>query len=418
MIILFLIGIACCITLLFFYSSTYSAIIGIAFLLSISFDNILQMNYGLRNIEAVVKLIILIIIFLIFLKKGVIFKYLIPSYGWICIFLISVIQTSSTSMLVIHMRALFGHLTAWLMCGQKWQKHESEYLSNTLAVIPILSIVFGSIFQTIGLWELFDHEYTGIYRLQGANIPAHLAMLGLLAVYISTYQVLKSKLKYWKFIIINYVIVLATLSRMAIVLATIVILYCLYKLVKLNLHKTYRRHFTVLIVLVCISPIIVTITVPFIIQRTFVSKYNVGFNSSGRLYAWDYYLQKASLKKWLGHGLGSAYYANDGTLYSGFSVPHNEYIHFYYDSGILGMIIISSSYILFIHQVRRNLCRLEKDYISFGFILVLLYAVTDNVFSTLRFNLPFAMIVSIIITNGNYDTCNTVINIESESEIV
>ncbi len=69
-----------------------------------------------------------------------------------------------------------------------------------------------------------------------------------------------------------------------------------------------------------------------------------------------------------GQGLGASLVANDGSIYSGFIVPHNEYIRFYFDNGIVGLILMFGSLMFVLINFGVRLPKKVRIY-YFSFIL-------------------------------------------------
>lgn len=81
--------------------------------------------------------------------------------------------------------------------------------------------------------------------------------------------------------------------------------------------------------------------------------------------------------------------ANDGTLYKGFVVPHNEYIRFYFDGGYIGAILLMFSLLAVFILVYRALASPIKPYYLLFIAAFLIYSFSDNTLSTVQFIIPF-----------------------------
>ncbi|MGM3026349.1 O-antigen ligase family protein, partial [Bacillus cereus group sp. BC309] len=82
-----------------------------------------------------------------------------------------------------------------------------------------------------------------------------------------------------------------------------------------------------------------------------------------------------------GKGIGSILLANDGSIFGGFVVPHNEYIRFYYETGYVGSILLLGTFIFTFWLIYRELDKkIRLYYISFV-IGTLIYSFSDNTFS-------------------------------------
>lgn len=97
---------------------------------------------------------------------------------------------------------------------------------------------------------------------------------------------------------------------------------------------------------------------------------------SGRDVAWNYFIGKANEYPIFGRGLGSTLVANDGSIFSGFVVPHNEYIRFYYDGGLVGAILLFLSLLLVFRSVYFRLGGMIRLYFAGMIIGFLTYSLT------------------------------------------
>src|SRR5690606_7745407 len=117
----------------------------------------------------------------------------------------------------------------------------------------------------------------------------------------------------------------------------------------------------------------------------------------GRAEAWAFFLDGVKDSKLFGRGLGSVLVANDGSIYSGFVVPHNEYIRFYYDGGLFGACLLFMALILVFIRYGRKLAPQVRPYYLTFLLGLAIYTFTDNTLSTVQFIVPFCVYLCALI---------------------
>jgi O-antigen ligase len=124
-------------------------------------------------------------------------------------------------------------------------------------------------------------------------------------------------------------------------------------------------------------------------KRSFERQTGTGIDLSGRTEAWSFFLKGVKESPLTGRGLGAVTVANDGSLYEGFVVPHNEYIRFYYDTGYIGCILLFLSLLVLFGMIYRVIPQRIKIYYVAFILAFFLYSLSDNTLSTVQFIIPF-----------------------------
>lgn len=91
----------------------------------------------------------------------------------------------------------------------------------------------------------------------------------------------------------------------------------------------------------------------FIAQHTTVRIGDLDFNTEGRANIWGLLLHEASDRWLLGHGVGSASQLV-GETFTGLDQPHNEYLRFYFDYGVVGLALFIAGYLSLAWLTFRN----------------------------------------------------------------
>jgi len=92
--------------------------------------------------------------------------------------------------------------------------------------------------------------------------------------------------------------------------------------------------------------------------------------------------------------------ANDGSIYSGFVVPHNEYIRFYYDGGLLGAACLFIALAVTFGMVYRKVETAVRSYYAMFLLGFIIYTFTDNTLSTVQFIVPFCVYLCALINHS------------------
>lgn len=109
-----------------------------------------------------------------------------------------------------------GTITALLFLLIQWKKDVAEKHIRLISLLPIISVVIGLGLQVLGLHSFTDVEFTGAVRVQGANIPPHLAMLSFLGIAVSLIEVKRKPRQaafYYTVLALNFLILIATGTR-------------------------------------------------------------------------------------------------------------------------------------------------------------------------------------------------------------
>lgn len=274
----------------------------------------------------------------------------------------------------------------------RWDKKLASYMIAVIPFLPLVSVAAGMGLELLGLHTLFHVEYLGAKRLQGANMGAHLAMLAFVGLCVGLIEVKRTggqKNLYFALMGINFLIMFYTGTRGALIASSFIVIVFILDYVK---DYAKGKLLALIPLLIFLAAMIAVIASQWqnILLRTFNEHSSeIGINLSGRDIAWKFFLAEAEGSEIFGNGLGASLVANDGSLFSGFTVPHNEYIRFYFDSGIIGAILFFSSLIYIILKIGKKL-PLDIQVYYYSLILgVFLYSFVDNTLTTIHFVVPF-----------------------------
>ncbi|WP_379132273.1 O-antigen ligase family protein [Paenibacillus sp. sgz500958] len=345
------------------------------------------------EILSLYKLVIVALLVPCILVSGLRFRLSHPLWVMVALvfitFVFSIWLPQMTSAIAI--KAFIGLSLPFVFLLINWKKEVAEVHIRLICLLPAVSVLAGILLQAAHLHNLLDVEFTGAVRIQGANIPAHLAMLAFIGVAVSFIEIKRnpqSQRFYYMMLALNFLILIGTGTRGPILALVLMLLYYFFDILRQYLKgKTYF-----LIPLICSVLVIsaaVFMQMDNLKKRSFERSTETGIDLSGRAEAWEFFLNKASGSPWTGRGLGAVTVANDGTLYKGFVVPHNEYIRFYFDGGYIGAILLLLSLLAVFILIYRALAPPVKPYYVLFIAAFLIYSFSDNTLSTVQFIIPF-----------------------------
>jgi len=365
---------------------------------SISISEILNITISGLDATSIYKLLIIVLMISAMKVYGIETNYIYPL---LALFILMVFSYTFSN---LHPRlnqldpliAFTGLAAPFFILIVKFGKINSERLVKIILLLPIISVFIGSLLNLLGIHPFIIQEYSGAFRLQGSNIAPHLAMLAFLGITIGLVE-LKRKNKnkgYYFFIIcVNFLILLSTGTRGPLVALSLIILVYIGD----NIIGYLKGK--VLLIIPLISFLSITIAIIISQWSNFITRTfndftpDSGVNISGREIAWRYFFESSKGFELFGRGLGSVLVANDGSLYAGFTVPHNEFIRFYFDGGIIGLLLFIGSISYVLIKLYIILPKHIKLYYLSLVLGLFVYSLVDNTLSTPQFIIPFCFYI-------------------------
>lgn len=339
------------------------------------------------------KLAILIALVPCMMRSGLRMKFAYPIAALIAMlfltFFFSAWHPKMTASLAL--KSFIGLALPFVFLLIRWKAETARRHIRIICLLPLVSVVAGAILQAVHLYSFLDVEFTGAVRVQGANIAPHLAMLAFIGIAVALIEMKREPGKerfYYATLAANFAILIATGTRGPILAIAAMVVYYFYDIVK----QYVKGKVMLVIPLVCAASLIAAATYvqwDNLQKRSFERHTDTAVDLSGRAEAWAYFLDGVKDSPLAGRGLGSVTVANDGSLYKGFVVPHNEYIRFYYDAGYIGSgLLFLSLLIVFVIIYRALAPSIRLYYVAFLFAFFL-YSFSDNTLSTVQFIIPF-----------------------------
>lgn len=355
---------------------------------SLSMDKIFRMQMMGFDASSFYKLLILFFILPIFmrygLKKQFIYPALVVGYLFVQSYFLSVMPSKMSPL--DPFKAFLGLVVPFLLLMVNFPKEVSKRIIRVLAWLPVFSLIGGLTLQQLGMLSIANLEGSGVSRLQGANIAAHLGMLCFISICVCLMEI-----RYKNQVILNYAL---TLTHFIILIQTGTRgpLLALIPIVGMYLidhvRKFVKGRTSALLPVVLF---LAAVSVMVVLQWDNYELRQESKGLSGRDSAWAFFTKKANEFPIFGQGLGSALVANDGSIFSGFTVPHNEYIRFYYDGGLVGALLIFGALLFVYKKVYSKLNRLVKPYFVGMIVGFSIYSFVDNTLSTIHLIAPFCV---------------------------
>ncbi len=268
-----------------------------------------------------------------------------------------------------------------------------------LKLLPIISIGGRLLLSLFINLSLFRNEFD-VGRLQGLISPAHLALLCFNLIFLVCFQLLeKYTFKDLILLITYFLIIILTKSRTAIFLSLILTIYFSFLYFNKRKFTLATRRLSILIILM-IGFILSFLLYDIIVSRsTEYTDTEIGINTSGRSEIWSFYLSKLNNEvNYIGMGTGYIKSIDTSSLSTNVKNVHNEYLRIYIENGIIGIILYIIGFISHFLSRKKRLYHgsINKKFYSFYFLLIFIYSITDNYFTTISSWLSYCIIISII----------------------
>lgn len=302
-------------------------------------------------------------------------------------------------------RALLGYALPWLFLFVDWRRVGLSKGLGFLGTLPLWCLAAGVVLQVAGVSTVLRvDEDSGVPRLQGASIPAHLAMLALIGIaaglcLLGMRRGVDRNRATYLWVGLNLAILIGTATRGALVVGVTMVLVFVVHALLVNKRVTRKaRRAAWLLTAVGIAGAIVA--APELIRRSMGNSYEGSFNTSGRDQAWDFFFGLASEHPLSGRGLGFATVAVEMYLpphvQKQFVAPHNEYIHLVLDGGVFFLIALLIAMAAAFRVAARAQAGTTRWVIGAFGGAVLLYSAIDNTFSTPQFTVLLLIMLGIL----------------------
>jgi len=278
-----------------------------------------------------------------------------------------------------------------------WHYIGVERVARAIMWSPVISVALGLVMQIAGLGPLVRPEFTGVSRLQGASIPAHLAMLCVVAVLAGSFLMLRKQPKATLGTGLAVIILFGTLTRGAIAVAALILLAAIFAT------QAGRGRRLVAIVGAALAVLWVA---PQLELRSSAPGAR-GFNASGRFEAWDYWIRLAETSPVTGRGFGASVQLSESGGAIGvnreFTVPHQMYLQLWAELGYVGCVVLLVGLALLCRWVGPRAPDDTRRLLKTFVFAVLVYSLVDNTLVTPAFVAPAVMFTAALASRGRND---------------
>lgn len=261
-----------------------------------------------------------------------------------------------------------------------------NFIARSIILLPWLSLLLGFCMMLLGWKDIYRIEYTGIFRLEGAKGAAHLALICIPAILLILFELSQRFSKSMLYLgIATTVLLFLSFTR------TPSALVCLIGGIFFWNRLSFKRWRNIMLVgFVAIAAFFFSQggkIYEIYVQRS-ITKSGL-INDSGRSVVWKLFVTKIVENPYIGYGGGTStkYLLQKSNF---FRSPHNEFLHYAFDYGLIGLLIIISILIKTIRGVP------YKEFRIFLYLTLIILSITDNTLSTLAFQVPFFLLVNLI----------------------
>jgi len=300
------------------------------------------------------------------------------------------LAVSATSIL----NAWGGFLFAFVALLVAWRRGDRHRIAWGVVAAPWVSLAVGLVLQVAGVTTLTRAEYTGAERLQGAVVPAHLAMLAFAAVCAACW--LSTQHQRWALpaAVAASASCLATGTRGAAFACVVVLVFT----VVAGRMSAGRK-----LLWATLGAAVVAVFVPLLLLRSESSATGEGINTSGRDVAWAFWGERAARTPWFGQGIGASTQLTAGTRsgseLSYFVVPHNMYLQLWLDIGYVGIVLVVAGLVGFAVWAVRRVDRPARPVLYGLFVAFAVYSSVDNTLVTPQMMVPLLMLVAAMVAS-------------------
>jgi teichuronic acid biosynthesis protein TuaE len=333
------------------------------------------------------------------LHRGIRPRYLIVTGGYVALATLAWINGQLNPALNLN-QVLSSFVTlsvGWTALAVSWDFRRDVAFLRVLCVLPVASVVVGGLLQVAGLDTLYRAS-----RLQGASIPAQLALMCFTATIAGSLCYRLTRWRWAPFVVFADAVILGlTVSRGSAIALGLAMAWPTLRFAfgpSLPNQFLARRWMRVGAVAVAIA-VVAAILIPALLARGNDGTYVVGEGfvkngTSGRSKAWSEFLAIARKAPLFGHGLGAGPITK--VQEQGFLAQHNEYLRLFLEGGYIGGGIVLLAIIVVIGMSIANAppwVRLDLLGLAIGFAVL---SYTDNTLSSPTIAVPFCLIFGIV----------------------
>jgi O-antigen ligase len=339
------------------------------------------------------------------LQRGIRPRFLIVPAAYVLLAVLSELNGQLIAGLnLTQVLSTFVTLTVgWTALAVRWDFDKDLRYLKVLSFLPVACILLGVVLQVAGLHPIWHHG-TGFdtsRRLQGASIPAQLALTAFVACVTASICYRLTRWRWAPLLVVADAVILAlTLSRGAAIALGIAMLWPALRFSFSNAreHRWVRsRSLRIVVVVVVVAGVLVAV-LPGLLARESTGIYIQGQGvvydkSSGRDQAWSEFYAIAKRSPFFGHGLGAGPITK--IPQQGFEAQHNEYLRMFLEGGYIGGGLVLAAIIIAVATcIARAPKRIRLDLLGFAIGFAVL-SYTDNTLTSVNLQVPFCLLLGL-----------------------
>lgn len=296
-------------------------------------------------------------------------------------------------------RATLGYALPWLIFFIRWRGVRSEQLMVLVALLPAAAVLVGAALDVAGLHPLIWDEYTGAHRLTGGLSAAYLGSFGMFGAFTALW-LWRSGRRYGLWLaVLNIAITFGTGTRGPALVALIT--------VWLTVMFTGRGGRRVAVVtrgaVLALALAAVAVFVPLLIERT-TGQGPLQGPLSGRDKAWAYFWEVFIQNPVLGTGIGASSVAGEDSgqsiIAAAFVAPHNTYLQFLVDFGLVGAGIALWAVLALFRYARLHATGHTRLMVGVLGLSMAFYAFFDNLLTSPQPAFAFTLVLAALLLDG------------------
>lgn len=287
-------------------------------------------------------------------------------------------------------RSISTSILVVALCVARLDERSTVRVQRLVPILPAVSVILGILWNVLGVRDVFAESYLGFTRLQGSTIAAYLGAICLPAIAVGVAQLLSRPSKEVCGVLgLNVLILLLSGSRMALFASLVAAGPLLFAYV-------LRRAPLTTLAVGSLGFVATAINLALFTGGSFSRITQLSGNTflSGRNLLWEVLLSQQG--SWIfGNGIGeSTKVLREAALYVGTVAPHNEFLRYFFDGGVLGLLAVFLP--LLFGRAGSSTNPIRTPVMIYYKIALLAFCFTDNVLtmpSTLVLLLAFPALV-------------------------
>ena len=298
------------------------------------------------------------------------------------------------------LRATVGYIFPWVIFSAAWRKITPEQVMEVVALLPALALLVGVGLDAAGLNPLIWQEYTGAFRLTGGLAAAYLGSFGMFGAFAAIW-LWRSGVRHGLWLAVtNIAVTFATGTRGASLAALVMLLGAVMFTGRGGRRvAAVTRGAVVAAVLAAVA-----VFVPLFLERT-TSQGSLQGPLSGRDLAWSYFWNVFTEHPLLGNGIGAASVAGkesgDSLITAAFVAPHNTYLQFLVDFGVIGASVALVAVGTLFKHTRQRTTGHTRMMVGVLAVSLAFYAFFDNLLTSPQPALAFTVVLATLMAHGD-----------------